>query len=59
MERLLNVLDGESKRMVQSIEQSCIFYPTLLKRLKRDYGNATVVSYLKQKELFDQLQLQT
>ena len=58
MERLLNVLDGEAKRMVQSIGQSGIFYPTVLKCLKRDYGNPTVVSYLKLKELFNQPQLQ-
>ena len=44
--------------MVQSIGQSGIFYPTVLKCLKRDYGNPTVVSYLKLKELFDQPQLQ-
>ena len=43
--------------MVQSIGQSGIFYPTILKCLKRDNGN-TVVSYLKLKELFDHPQLQ-
>lgn len=58
MERLLNVLDGEAKRMVQSIGQSGIFYATVLKCLKRDYGNPTVVSYLKLKTLFDAPQLQ-
>ena len=58
MERLLNVLDGEAKRMIQSIGQSSIFYPTVLKCLKRDYGDSTIVSYLKLKELFDQPQLQ-
>ena len=58
MERLMNVLDGEAKRMVQSVGQSVTFYPTVLKCLKRDYGNPTVVSYLKLKELLDQPQLQ-
>ena len=58
MERLLNVLDGEEKRMVHSIGQSSIFYLTVLKCLKWDYGNPAVVSYLKLKELFDQPQLQ-
>ena len=53
MERLLNVLDGEAKRMVQSIGESGIFYQTVSKCLKRDYGNPTVFSYLKLKELFD------
>ena len=58
MERLINVLDGEARRMVQSIGQSGIFYSTILKCLKRDYGNPAVVSYLKLKELFDHPQLQ-
>ena len=58
MERLLNVLEGEAKRMVSSIGQSGTFHPTVLKCLKRDYGNPTVVSYLKLKDLFDQPQLQ-
>ena len=42
--------------MVESIGQSSIFYATVLKCLKRDYGNRTVVSYLKPKELFNQPQ---
>ena len=45
--------DGKAKRMVQSIGQSGIFYRTVLKCLKQDYGNQTVLSYLKLKELFD------
>ena len=49
MERLLNVLDGEAKRMVQSIRQSGIFYRTVLMYLKRGNGHPTVVSYLKLK----------
>ena len=44
--------------MVQSIGQSGIFYSTVFKYLKRDYGNPTVVSYLKLKALFDLPQLQ-
>ena len=49
---------GKQKRMVQSIGQSGIFYSTVFKYLKRDYGNPTVVSYLKLKALFDLPQLQ-
>ena len=41
MERLLNVLDREGKRMVQSIGQSGIFYQAFLEYLKRVYGNPT------------------
>ena len=51
-------LDREARRMVQSIVQSGIFYPTVLKCLKQDCGNPTVVSYLKLKALFNQSQLQ-
>ena len=48
MESLLYVLDGEAKRTVQSIGKTG-FYMRLLKTLKRDLGNLTVVSYLKEK----------
>ena len=58
MERLLNVLDKEGKRMVHSIGQSGILYPAVLKCLKQDYRNPTFVSCLKLKALFDQPQLQ-
>ena len=44
--------------MVQSIGQSDIFYPTVLKCLKQDYGKPTIVSYLKLKTLLHQPQLQ-
>ena len=60
MERLLNVLDREGKRMVQSIGQSGIFYQAFLEYLKRVYGNPTFMEtqYFKLKTLFDQPQLQ-
>lgn len=56
MESLLYVLDGEAKRTVQSIGKTG-FYMRLLKTLKRDLGNLTVVSYLKEKALFELSQL--
>ena len=56
-ETFINVLDVEAKRMVLSIEQSGILYTTVLKYPKWDYGNPTVVSYLKLNALFDQPQL--
>ena len=59
MERLLNVLDEKAKRMVQSTGKSDIFYRTVLKCLKRDYGNPTIAPNLKVKALFNQPQLQT
>ena len=54
MERLLNVLGVEAKKMVHSIGQSGIIYPTVLEYLKLDYGNPTFVSNLKLKESFNQ-----
>lgn len=52
MESLLYVLDGEAKRTVQSISKTG-FYMRLLKTLKRDLDNSNVVSYLKEKALFE------
>ena len=56
MESLLYVLDGEAKRTVQSISKTG-FYMLLLKTLKRDLGNSNVMSYLKEKVLFELSQL--
>ena len=52
MERLLSVLTGEAKKAVQCIGTSGIFYAAALKLLKRDFGNPTVVTHLKLKQLF-------
>ena len=38
MDRLLSVLDGEAKRVVSTIGQDGLFYPSALKLLKRDFG---------------------
>ena len=56
MESLLYVLDGEAKITVQSISKTG-FYMRLLKTLKRDRGNSNVMSYLKEKVLFELSQL--
>ena len=56
MESLLYILDGEAKRTVQSISKTG-FYMLLLKTLKRDLGNSNVMSYLKEKVLFELSQL--
>ena len=58
MERLLSVLDGETKRSVESISISGIFYATALKAVKRDFGNPIVMAHLKMKHLFKQPQIQ-
>ena len=57
MERLLSVLTGEAKKGVESIGTSGIFYATALKSLKRDFGNTTVVTYSKLKNLLDKPQI--
>ena len=57
MERLLSVLTGEAKKGVESIGTSGIFYATALKSLKRDFGNTTVVTYTKLKNLLDKPQI--
>ena len=43
MERLLSVLKGEAKKLVETIFKSGIFYAPALKALNRDFGNAFAV----------------
>ena len=47
MERLLSVLKGEAKRVVEGKGTNGIFYSTALKLLKREFGNLVVVRHLK------------
>ena len=53
MDRLLSVLNGDTKRSIQSIGSSRIFYATALKALKRDYGNPIIVSHVRIKSLLE------
>ena len=53
IERFLSVLKGET----ESIGKSSIFYAAALKTLKRDFGNAFTVAYMRRKLLFDKTQL--
>ncbi|XP_066922770.1 uncharacterized protein [Clytia hemisphaerica] len=57
MERLLSILIGEAKKSVECIGTSGIFYATALKTLKRDFGNKTVVTHSKLRNLLDKPQL--
>ena len=43
MECFLSMLKGEAKRAVEVIGTNGIFYPTVLKLLKREFGNPVVV----------------
>lgn len=55
--RLLSVLEQDTKRSVQSIGTRGIFYTTVFKTLKRDFGDKFLSSHLKLKNLFDQPQI--
>ena len=57
MERLLNVLTDDAKRLVESTGKSNIFYAAALKSLKRYFGNSFYVSHIKLSELFDKPQI--
>ena len=57
MERLLSVLRGDTKRLVESIGRNSIFYATTSKCLKREFRNPNIVTQLKLKSLFDQPQV--
>lgn len=46
MDRLLSVLNRDTKRPVQAIGCSAIFYPIALIALKRDYATPVIVSQL-------------
>ena len=54
---LLKVLDGDTKRSVQSIGTNGIFNTTALKTLKRDSAGKFLILYLKLKNLLDQPQI--
>ena len=53
MERLLSVLDGETKRTVISIGRNGHFYATAMKTIKSNFGNPMVISFLKLKSVLD------
>ena len=57
MEKLLSVLDGDTKRSVEVLDTSGIFYATALNCLKRDYGNPLVIAHVRFKTLFGHTQL--
>ena len=46
MDRLLSVLNKDTKRPIQAIGCSAIFYPIALIALKRDYATPMIVSHL-------------
>ena len=54
MERLLSVLDGDTKRVVSVTGRNGLLYATALKAIKREFGNPCAVSFFK---LHDQREL--
>ena len=57
MERLLRVLNSDTKKAVSLIGTYSIFYAAALKTLKREFRHPVVVANLKLKALFDQPQI--
>ena len=57
MERLCSVSNGETKKVIETIGNTGLFYATALKTLKRDFGNSLLISRVKLKLLFDQSQI--
>ena len=57
MERLCSVSNGETKKVIETIGNTGLFYATALKTLKRDFGNSLLISHVKLKLLFDQSQI--
>ena len=59
MERLLSVLKVEAKNYIISIGKKRLFYASVLKPLKRDFGDPLVVAHLKLKPVFDKPQIES
>ena len=57
MTHLFRVLDGEAKKVVETIGTSGTFYATALKTLKRDFGSPLLISHFRLKNLFDKPQI--
>ena len=59
MERLLSVLKVEAENSIINIGKKRLFYASVLKSLKRDFGDPLVVTYLKLKPVFDKPQIKS
>ena len=57
MERLISVLEGDTKKSKCSIENNRLFYATSLKILERQFGNPLVATNIKMSALLDQPQI--
>ena len=59
MIRLLSVLNGEVKCLIEVIHSNKIFYAAALGTLKRDFGNQLVIAYSRLFSVFDNAQTNT
>ena len=53
MMRLISLLDGDTKKAVQSIGSNRLFYVSALKSLKINFGNPLFITIFRMKTLFD------
>ena len=53
MMRLISLLDGDTKKAVQSIGSNRLFYASALKSLKINFGNPLFITIFRMKTLFD------
>ena len=59
MLRLISVLDREAKRVIASIGLNGIFHATVLKTLKKKFGEPLLAGHIKIKAVFDSPQIKT
>ena len=50
---LISVLNREEKRVIAAIASNCIFHPTALKTVKKNFGDPLLVVHLKIIEVLD------
>ena len=58
MTYLLNALDGEARKAIETVGTCGLFYATALKTLKREFGNTLLVAHLRLKSIFNKLQIE-
>ena len=58
MERLISEIDDDANSAVAALGHSGLFYASVLKLLKQDFGNPLVASYKKVKAVLHQPQIQ-
>ena len=57
MTYLISAVDGEAKRTIEAVGTSGLFYASVLKTLKREFGNNLLVAHLHLKSMLDKPQI--